>query len=274
MNMQLAGIYTCRIYFKLLGMSFRSMLQFRADFLVGLLGVVTENAVNLLAISVVLGRFFDLAGWTVWEIVFLYGLWMTGNGLYALQGVHLYDLEEYLVQGSFDIFLVRPVNPLLMLLGTEVNIYGVGELIFGLASLSMAMTHLKLHFSPVHEVYLVTMLISSALIQLGIHLALSSVAFWTTRSNGLLQVVDQLHWNMTRQYPLEMFGHGFRVLVTAVIPVAFLNYYPARWLLGKTAPGHLGYVLSFLSPLVAMFLLIIAGVVWQKGIRRYSSTGS
>ncbi len=79
---------------------------------------------------------------------------------------------------------------------------------------------------------------------------------------------------MTRQYPLEMFRRGFRVLVTDLIPFAFLNYYPARWLLGKTIPGDPWYFLSFLSPLVTLALLGIAGVVWQKGIRRYSSTGS
>lgn len=272
--MQRPGISTGQIYCKLLGIAFRSMLQFRADFLVGLLGVVTESVVNLLAIGVVLGRFFDLAGWTIWEIVFLYSVWMVGNSLYTVLGVPLYELEEYLVQGSFDMFLIRPVNPLLMLLGTAVNIYGVGGLAFGLASLFMAITRLKLLFSPVQYLYLGMMLISAALIQLGINLAVASVAFWTTRSNGLLQAVNQLHWNMTQQYPLEMFGRGFRVLVTCVIPVAFLNYYPARWLLGKIVPGDPWYILSFLSPLVAIILLVVAGVMWNKGIRHYSSTGS
>jgi ABC-2 type transport system permease protein len=86
--------------------------------------------------------------------------------------------------------------------------------------------------------------------------------------------VNQLNWNMTRQYPLEMFGRGFRMLVTGLVPFAFLNYYPARWLLGKTVPGDGSYWLSFLSPLVTAVVLGIASVVWQRGIKRYNSTGS
>jgi ABC-type uncharacterized transport system permease subunit len=63
-----ADMDTLRIYFKLVGMALKSMTQFRIDFLVGVVGVIAQNGVNLAAIGVILGRFHDLAGWTVWEI--------------------------------------------------------------------------------------------------------------------------------------------------------------------------------------------------------------
>lgn len=265
---------TIDMYFKLLGIAFKSMTQFRADFLVGIAGIITMNGVNLLAIGVILGRFHDLAGWTVWEIVFLYGLWMTGNSLYSLLFYHLHFLEEYIVEGFFDRFLVRPISPFLQLLTIDVNINGIADVIFGLASLGLAMANLKLTFNAWQWLFLVVMLVSGALLELGITLALSSVAFWTSRSEALVTAVNQVNWNMTQQYPLDMFGRGFRVLVTCVIPVAFINYYPSRWLLGKTAPGDPWYFLSFLSPFVAMGLLGIASLVWMKGVRQYNSTGS
>lgn len=265
---------TLHIYFKLLGIAFKSILQFRVDFLIGLVGVITENIVNLLAISVILGSFHDLVGWTLWEIVFLYGMWMTGNSIYSLLFSHIQGLEDYLVQGTFDTFLIRPLSPLLMLLAVDVNFSGVSDVVFGLVSLSLAIVNLNLHFSAVQGLYLGLMLVSAALIQLGINLALSSVAFWTTKSSGLVYAVNQVNWNMTQQYPLEMFGRGFRVVVTTLIPFAFLNYYPTRWLLGKITPGDPGYILSFLSPFVAMTLLGVATLVWKQGLRHYTSTGS
>jgi ABC-2 type transport system permease protein len=199
---------------------------------------------------------------------------MAGNSIYSLLFFHITDLEEYLVRGSFDLFLVRPLSPFLMLLTVEVNINGVADVIFGIASLWLAMANLHLQFNALQWLYLGIMMVSAALLELGITLALASVAFWTTKSSGLVYAVNQVNWNMTRQYPLEMFGRGFRVLVTGLIPFAFLNYYPARWLLGKTIPGDPWYFLSFLSPLVTLALLGVARVVWQKGIRRYNSTGS
>ena len=126
---------TLRMYFKLVGMALKSMTQFRINFLVGLSGVIVLNGVNLLAIGVILGRFHDLAGWTVWEIVFLYGIWMVGNSLYSLLFLHLTALENYIVEGTFDRFLVRPLSPFLQLLGEEVNMNGIADALFGVASL-------------------------------------------------------------------------------------------------------------------------------------------
>ena len=263
-----------QIFFKLLGIALKSLTQFRADFLIGIFGIITLNRVNLLAIGVILERFHDLAGWTVWQIVFLYGLWMTGNSLYSLLFFHLVGLDEFIVEGTFDRFMIRPLSPLLQLLGEEINLNGVSDVIFGVAALALAMTNLKLQFTVWQWLYLLLALIFSALIELGITLALSSVAFWTGRSGSLVYTVNQVNWNMTQQYPLEMFGRGFRVLVTCFIPVAFLNYYPARWLLGKTAPGDPLYFLSFLAPFVALVLLGIAAFVWKEGLRHYNSTGS
>lgn len=265
---------TLRMYFKLLGIALKSMMQFRADFLIGVVGVIGWNVVNLLAISVILGRFYALAGWSIWEIVFLYGIWMAGNSIYSLLFFHITDLEEYLVRGQFDLFLVRPLSPFLMLLTVEVNINGFADVVFGAACLALSITRLNLQLNPGQWAYLVMMLISAALLELGITLVLASVAFWTTKSQGLVYAVNQVNWNMTRQYPLEMFGRGFRVLVTGLIPFAFLNYYPARWLLGKTFPGDPWYFLSFLTPVVTLLVLGLAAMLWQKGIRRYNSTGS
>src|SRR5512146_217791 len=153
---------TLRMYFKLLGIALKSMMQFRAGFLVGVIGVSGWNVVNLLAIGVILGKFYALAGWTVWEIVFLYGIWMAGNSIYSLLFFHITDLEEYLVRGSFDLFLVRPLSPFLMLLTVEVNINGIADVVFGAACLGLSMVNLHLQLNAVQWLYLVIMLVSAA----------------------------------------------------------------------------------------------------------------
>lgn len=263
-----------RMYFLLLQIALKSMLQFNADFLIGVVGIFFMNGVNLLAIGVILGRFTDLAGWTIWQIVFLFGVWMTGNSLYSLLFYHLADLEEYIVDGAFDRFLVRPISPLIQILTVDVNINGIGDVLFGAACLASAMLNLNLHFSALQWLYLSVMLVSAALIELGITLSIGSIAFWTTRSASLIYAVNMVNWQMTQQYPLEMFGRGFRVLVTCIIPVAFINYYPARFLLSKTAPGDPWYFLSFMSPAIAVGLVALSVWIWSKGMRHYNSTGS
>jgi ABC-2 type transport system permease protein len=63
------------------------------------------------------------------------------------------------------------------------------------------------------------------------------------------------------------------VVVTGIIPVAFMNYYPALMLLGKLDPGSPTAWLGFMSPVVALILSLLASGVWHLALRRYSSSG-
>ncbi|HMN59619.1 MAG TPA: ABC-2 family transporter protein, partial [Anaerolinea sp.] len=74
-------------------------------------------------------------------------------------------------------------------------------------------------------------------------------------------------------YPVDMYGTWFRVFATCVVPVAFINFYPARLLLGKVTPGDPWGWLSYFSPAVALALLYLASRVWKRAIRQYSSAG-
>lgn len=262
-----------RIYLKLIGISFRSRMQFRTDFIVGLVSVIVMNAFSLATIGVVLSRFQSLAGWTIWEIVFLYSLWLLGHSFFSLLFWHLEDLEFYLIQGTFDMFLIRPISPLLQFLGREVNYVGFADVIVGVVGMVLALTNLNLHISLWQWPYLVIVVLSGTLIEFSITLALACIAFWTGRSASSINTVMQVSFVIQR-YPLDMYGAWFRVFVTCILPVAFINYYPAKMLLGKVVPGDAWAWLSYLSPVVALALLGIAATVWRKALRQYSSTGS
>jgi len=72
---------------------------------------------------------------------------------------------------------------------------------------------------------------------------------------------------------VDMFATWFRVFVTCLLPVAFINFYPARLLLGKAIPGEPWAWLSYMPPVVALILVGLTAQVWKKGIRQYSSAG-
>ena len=59
-------------YFLILGMSLRSRMSFRLDFFIMLFSVFFREFANLSLLIVVVQRFENLAGWTMWEMAFLY----------------------------------------------------------------------------------------------------------------------------------------------------------------------------------------------------------
>ena len=76
------------------------------------------------------------------------------------------------------------------------------------------------------------------------------------------------------QYPLTVYPIEVVRAVTFLLPLAFVNWYPALYLLGREDPFGLPAVLQLLSPVAAAALALVAAVGWRSGVRHYRSTGS
>jgi len=62
--------------------------------------------------------------------------------------------------------------------------------------------------------------------------------------------------------------------VTFVFPLAFVNWLPALYVLGRPYPLDLPTWFAFTPPLVAAVCCVLAGLAWRAGLRSYRSTGS
>jgi ABC-2 type transport system permease protein len=52
-----------------------------------------------------------------------------------------------------------------------------------------------------------------------------------------------------------------------------MNYYPALMLLGKLDPQSPWGWLGYMSPVVALALVMITSVIWHWALQHYSSSG-
>lgn len=262
-----------QLYFRLIHISLLSRMQYRANFIVGLLGLIVWNVVNLGLIGVLVTQFTSLKDWTLWELVFLYCLWILGHSLYALFFSHTSQMEDYLIEGTFDQFLLRPASPLIQVLGREFQYIEIADALFALTGISLAYAQLGLHWDVWRWGFFVAAVISGAVIVFALNLLIACTAFWTGRSRGASFVARQFY-GLVQWYPIEIFGKAFRVIVTGLIPVAFMNYYPALLLLDKLEYANAGWWLSYLSPVVAVLLLGIVSFEWRLALKQYTSSGS
>lgn len=91
-------------------------------------------------------------------------------------------------------------------------------------------------------------------------------SFWTYRSNEVI-------WSFYRmytftEYPITIYNKFIRILITLVLPFAFVSYYPTMAYLG------LNTYMIYLSPIVAIILWIIAVKLWNLALNKYRSTGT
>ena len=264
--------YEIRLYFKFVGIAIRSRMQYRSDFIFGVLGVLILNLVNLSLIYIMVARFKALAGWEYWEIVMLYGTFLLGHSIYAVFFWHLSRLEEDILHGRFDQYLVRPFSPLLQFLGREVNYMGVADVFFATSALALAYHNLELEWTGVQWVFFGIAVLSGTVIETSIVWIIGALSFWTGRSRAIFFVYIRFQI-LSQQYPIDIFGMWFRIFITGFLPVAFMNYYPLTILLGK--PNALGILgMGFLSPLVAVVLLALGTLIWRRGLAGYTSSGN
>jgi ABC-2 type transport system permease protein len=67
-----------------------------------------------------------------------------------------------------------------------------------------------------------------------------------------------------------VYGPFARLLLTWVLPFAFVSYYPTCLLLGKPVePSWILWLIPLSGPIVAL----AASVLWRLGLSRYESTG-
>jgi len=262
-----------KLYFKLIKISMQSRLQYRGDFFAGIVSVIILNSVSLGLISILVRKFNNLNGWSIWELFFLYSLWVLGHSLYSLFFWHFNTMEEYIIQGTFDQFLIRPISPMLQFLGREIQYMGIGDVIVGIVGLTLAYINLDLSWGIEKWILLILFIFSGTLIETSISWIIASCAFWTGRSLAAFSLFLRLNV-LIQQYPIEIFGKWFRVAVTSVIPIAFINYYPSLLLLDKKQSlGKLSF-LTMSSPLVSLVLFGLAILVWRKAIKSYTSSGN
>ena len=261
-----------RLYLRLIHISMRARLQYRVDFIMGFINIVALNAVSLGLISILVYRFLNLNGWVIWELIFLYCLWLLGHSIYSLLFWHFWDLQEYLTQGTFDQFLLRPASPFIQFIGREVQYIGFADVSVAVVGLSLAYVKLGLHWTTTEWLFLPLVVISGTVIETTLVLMMACISFWTGRSDAAIDMIMEFNF-LVQNYPIDIFGLWFRVIVTGLIPVAFMNYYPALMLLGKLDPHSPSAWLGYMSPVVALILSVIASRVWHLALRRYSSSG-
>lgn len=260
-----------RLYLRLVRISMQARLQYRADFIMGAISVIALNVINLGLIGVIVYRFVDLNGWSIWQLFFLYCLWLLGHSLYSLFFWHFWDLEEDLIRGTFDQFLLRPASIFIQYIGREVQYIGFADMFVAITGLILAYINLGLHWTPVTWLFLVLVVLSGTVIEMTLNLMVACISFWTGRSSIALDMIMQFNV-LVQHYPIDIFGSWFRVIVTGLIPVAFMNYYPALILLGKVDKATVPWI-GYLSPVVALLLVGLTSVVWHFAMRRYSSAG-
>ena len=261
------------IYARLVGSRVRSQTQYRLSFALSLVGTFLFTFLDFVAVLVIFHHLPQFGGWSLGEVAFLYGSsYMTFKA--ADMFLTNFDRLPLLIRmGTFDQILTRPLGTLGQVMTTDFGLRQSASIAQGAAVFVFALLRVPIAWTPTRVLVLASMLASAFFIFCAIFVATNAVAFWTMDAREVANSFTYGGQFLT-QFPMHIFGVWFRRLLGFVVPLAFVNYFPSLYILGKDDPLDAPYLLRFVSPLVALAAVGVSSAIWRSAIRHYRSTGS
>jgi ABC-2 type transport system permease protein len=256
------------LYGLFLTQRFKILMEYRVNFLIGASSTIFVQVSSLLTIWVVMRQVPSLNGWSYPEVLLIYGLVTLAKSINHMFADNLWTIgRQYIRTGSFDRFLVRPINPLFHLLADRFCHDGIGNFLVGLVLVLTAARQLAIPWTPANIGFVALIVLSGGLIFIALNMITGTSAFWLLDAVPVMRVVFDFH--LFAQYPLSIYPKAVGILLTWLIPYGFASFYPASYLTGRALGG-----LAWLAPLVALVLLLVSYRVWKFGLRHYAGTGS
>jgi ABC-2 type transport system permease protein len=267
--------YTLSMYLRLISIQIRSQMQYRGSFTMDLLSTAMFSGVYFLAIALVLQRFGHIAGWTLGEVAFLFGMMEMSFTTMDLifSGFDPDWFSQQVRFGRFDQILLRPLNVNVQILGSAFLIRRFGRIIQGLGIFLFSLTLTDIHWTLAKVLYLPVVYISMVIAFGALFIIGAALIFWTVQPIEALNILTY-GGNEMMSYPMSIYPGWLRRIFTFAIPFIFLNYYPALYFLDKPDPLNFPPFAPFISPFAAAAMLFGALAFWRYGLKHYQSTGS
>lgn len=261
------------LYRRLIGARIRAQMQYRTSFCLMTLVSVVVTGSDLLAILILFSYFGELAGWRAGEVALLYGLAMISFGLSEMLAAGFDLFPQAVQQGEFDRVLLRPVSTFVQVLAADFQLRRLGRVAQGGLAMTLAVTWIPLTWTPLKLLYLVLVLCSGVVMFSSLLVLGAVLCFWTVQS---VEIVNTVTYGGTEMasYPLPIYHELLQRFFTFVVPLAFISYFPALYLLDRPEVRHLPGWLPAMTPVAAAVLALVACCAWHIGVRHYQSTGS
>ena len=223
-------------------------------------------------IKFVVESFGQISGWNYGQLAFLYGLSVISHALSMIFFVQGWFMGYYVIEGDFDRYLTRPLGVLYQFFFTNINIFGVTDLIPGILVFIYGCVKCGIRVTPLFILQVLITLAGATLIRGGIYILLGSTSFHTRSAVDFGQYTQEI-MDKTTMYPLSMYPESMQFILTYLIPVGWISFYPASVLLGIDS-AYNAMLIPLITLAVGILVMLIAGAYFNMGLRKYESAGN
>ncbi len=257
-----------KIYLNYLKLHLKSLFEYKSSLILSIISQILVFFSFTFVITSMFNKFSNIKGFTLYEVLFTFSIINFGYAINEVFARGLDQFDDLIITGDFDRLLLRPVNILTQVIGFKIQYVKVVRIIYSLIIMINSLYNLHITWNIYRVLTLIFMLISSISIYFSIFLLTASYCFITVQGLEIRNVLTDGGKNIA-QYPMGIFPKSILKFFTFIIPYSLVNYYPLLFFLGKSS--KLTYM--FL-PLVVLLYIIPSVILFNRGARKYLSTGS
>lgn len=242
---------------------FSGAAEYRMDLVSGTFVSAVWLALAVAPMLVVAANSATSEGWTLPRLLFLQAVWYLMDGiLWMIIATNAREIGEMVRNGTLDALLLRPVSSLVTATLGHLYVQDVPKVVLavGLGVVSCAMGG-----GPASPLALVGCLVAIACaccLMWAIGVLANYKAISQVRFDGMF-ALTAAH-NLAR-VPVPLYGQVLQVVLTFVVPVAFLCTVPAQVLFGDVDLRWVGAGL-----LLTAAVLWLTSRLWNRELRHYA----
>ena len=262
------------LYWRYALASMRAQIAYPGSFLMMTFGQFLVTIIEFVGVWAMFQRFGHIQGWSLGEVAIFYG---QVNITFAVadavtRGFDVFG-SVFVKTGAFDRLLLRPRTTTLQVFSYELRLTRIGRLLQGAIVFAIGARLAHFQLTPEALALIVWATIGGTALFSGLMILQATLSFWTIES---LEAVNILTYGgvAASEYPLSVYARWFRDLLTYVVPIGAVAYFPMVAAMGRSDP--LGHSQAFLvaSPALGLVFLGVSLWAWSFGVRRYTSTGT
>ncbi len=247
----------------------KKLMQSKLDFFMGFMGFFLNQVLGIVFLQLVFERIPSLNGWSFYQLVFIYGFAQIPRGIDHFFTDYLWTFTRKTIkEGSFDRYLLRPINPLFQILVERCQVDGIGEVAVGILLVIYAGNRLGMKMTLLSLLIFIIAVIAGAIIYMSVKLFFASNAFFMKDCYNLLYMA----YNMSdfAKYPSTIYSRSVNVVLSYVLPFAFTAFIPAKYFLTRESL----FMTVGMECIVAVAAFAVAYGYFKFGVNRYESAGN
>jgi ABC-2 type transport system permease protein len=255
-----------RIYVMLVRMNIMSQMEYRANFVTGLMMELGYLITKVLYVVVAYQAGRNIAGFTPDEIMVFVGTFVLVTGFYAgVFMMNLFQLSGLVRDGSFDTLMTKPIS--LQFYATfrrsDIAIF-LTDVIAGIVMVCIGLSRAGGLMSLPRVLGYALFVATGSATGYALYLIPQSLVFRIVNAGALAGLMDSF-WDFNN-VPMVVYGKVGRAIGTFVIPMFVITSFPSLFALGRLSPLQTAWGLT--APVV---FFVIARVCWNAGLKNYSS---